>query len=239
MSKFSVFLAEEDDVIRLGHRHIIEKSPQFEFSGESDCLEQIVQSVERLKPTIVVLSWTLTPELLDLSRRVLRVPERPHILLALSNPQDFFPALRTYSRGYILKQTQSWVFPVALDALARGVCFIEPFIAGYLLEGDGRFHLNGYNQASFHSDSVSQTMLTPKEKKVMHLLSDGLSNPDIATSLRISVETVRVHLKNIYRKLGVTKRDEAISRMKQIVSASDLRSSVETRSSSANSERQP
>lgn len=216
MSKTTIYLAEEDDVIRLGHKHIIEKASQFELVGESHSIAEISESVRELKPSIVVLSWTLAPEMTELARSLLRFDARPQVLLVLSDAEDFFDALRTYARGYILKQTQSWVFPIALDALARDTCFIEPYIAGYLLEGDGRFRIAGH-QISNHHHQASDAMLTAKEKRVMLLLADGLSNGQIAANLHISIETVRVHLKNIYRKLGVAKRDEAIEKMKQVV----------------------
>lgn len=191
-SKTTIFLAEEDDIIRLGHRHIVEKSAQFELIGESADIDEIRMFVARNKPSLIVLSWTLSPEVFDLSRSLAKSPEHPRILLVLSSPQDFLAALRTYAHGYILKQAQSWVVPVCLDALARGTCFIEPYIAGWLLEGDGRFHLsaNSYNGSAPGFSVVAS--LTPKEKEVLHLLCDRLSNSAIANALGISLSLIHI-----------------------------------------------
>lgn len=218
-SKTTIFLAEEDDIIRLGHRHLIEKSGQFELVGESDDIDEIRNFVTTYKPSIIVLSWTLSPEVFELARSLAKSADRPRILLVLSSPQDFLSALRTYAHGYILKQAQSWVVPVCLDALARGTCFIEPYIAGWLLEGDGRFHLNTNSYASSGTTFSIVSSLTPKEKEVMHLLCDRLSNSAIANALGISIETVRVHIKSIYRKLSVGTREEAVLKMRQLTNA--------------------
>ena len=136
-------------------------------------------------------------------------PKVPAVVISTFRTEEvIFAALRAGAIGYLLKDRDDLELGMALRSIERGGAPIDPAIARHIL---------GWLATQLASPVVAAdapaplpVALTPRERKILELVSQGLSNRDMAESLSISRLTVECHTKNIYRKLAVNSRTEAV-----------------------------
>lgn len=126
------------------------------------------------------------------------------VLSASSRPEHLSAALRAGAEGYLLREAAPEELVQAIRAVARGETVVQPQLAARLL--------TRLSQGEESSSSSSATSLTARERQVLLLLARGLRNKEIARRLQVSERTVNFHLANIYQKLHVSGRTEALSR---------------------------
>lgn len=127
------------------------------------------------------------------------------VISAWRTEEIIFAALRAGAIGYLLKERDDLELGMALRSIEQGGAPIDPTIARRIL------HWMATLQAPVaDAPAALPQALTPRERKILELVSQGLSNRDMAESLSISRLTVECHTKNIYRKLAVTSRTEAV-----------------------------
>ena len=129
-------------------------------------------------------------------------------MLLLSSPdrEDFlYETLRAGADGYVLKDIAANELAEAVRMVARGEVLVQPQIAGRLISRFGK-----QTQGNFAHDA-----LTAREQEVLSLLARGMRNKEIAARLIVSERTVNFHLANIYQKLNVSGRTEALSKALQ------------------------
>jgi DNA-binding NarL/FixJ family response regulator len=105
-------------------------------------------------------------------------------------------ALDAGVRGFVLKEAPLADVLRAIETVARGAVYVDPVLAGVLASGEATQQLK---------------MLTPREREVLHLLSDGLRNEEIGRQLHIAGETARAHIRNAMRKLDADTRTHAVA----------------------------
>ncbi|MFM9924969.1 response regulator transcription factor [Variovorax sp. H27-G14] len=142
------------------------------------------------------------------------------VISAWRTEDVIFAALRAGAIGYLLKERDDLELGVALRSIEQGGAPIDPTIARRILTWMAALQAPGASAASTappaspaHAANTPPALpqaLTPRERKILELVSQGLSNRDMAESLSISRLTVECHTKNIYRKLAVTSRTEAV-----------------------------
>jgi len=123
-----------------------------------------------------------------------------------------FAALRAGAIGYLLKERDDLELSIALRSIEQGGAPIDPAIARRIL-GWVATQLPGLPSPPDDpslTPATTPVMLTPRERKILELVSQGMSNRDMAEALSISRLTVECHTKNIYRKLAVNSRTEAV-----------------------------
>jgi DNA-binding NarL/FixJ family response regulator len=167
---------------------------------------QAVSETAELLPQIIVLDAQLPEnQSLDTLRQVRQLNGDIHVLL-LANQEDetlLYEALRAGAGGYILKDIAPDELAQTVRGVARGDVLIQPQMAARLLarsSGSGR------------GAGMLQESLTAREREVLQLLARGLRNKEIAARLIVSERTVNFHLANIYAKLHVSGRTEALSK---------------------------
>lgn len=140
-----------------------------------------------------------------------RAPEICTVLLA-SAPDDAYglQALRAGASGYLAKDVEPDVLPRVLRGAVGGEAAISRRLAMMLVDSYRRAPRGGSGFRPVRSE------LTDREWEVLDLLTSGAGTEDIARTLLLSTETVRSHLKNLYRKLGVRSRDEAIEAARRL-----------------------
>jgi len=131
------------------------------------------------------------------------------VISAWRTEEIIFAALRAGAIGYLLKERDDIELGIALRSIEQGGAPIDPSIARHILAWLAT-HQPPPAEAAVQTSGKAPAALTRRERKILELVSQGLSNRDMAESLSISRLTVECHTKNIYRKLAVSSRTEAV-----------------------------
>lgn len=192
-----VLLADDHRILRDGLRSILEQNGIL-VVGEATTGLQALALARSLSPDVVIMDISM-PDLngVDATRRI--TSELPAIrVIALSMHSDrryVMAMLEAGASGYLLKNAASEELLLALPAVARGQKFLSPSVAGYLVD-----------EAISHgsrSPPPSARPLSPREREVLQLLSEGKSSKEIAAALSIALPTVETHRRQLMSKLGV------------------------------------
>ncbi len=199
-----VLVADDHALFRDGLVSLLEAAG-YEVVAQVENGGQAVQTAIDLQPEIVLLDITM-PEMNGLEAlRLLRkdLPESKLVILTVSDDEeDLGEAIRAGANGYLLKSLDADEFLELLEGLQRGEAAMTRKMTAKLMAGLA--HPTEERQDPLVS-------LTPREMELLGLVQEGLSNMAIAQALLISENTVKYHLKNIYQKLGVQNRTEAVA----------------------------
>jgi DNA-binding NarL/FixJ family response regulator len=204
-----VLIVDDHPLFRDGLRALLTSIPGTEVVGEAATGVQAVEQALALQPDVVVMDLDL-PELDGVSATRRIVATSPHVgvlVLTMFDDDSVFVAMRAGARGYLLKGAEQEDIRRAIVAVSRGEAIFSPHIAQRLKE-----YFSALPQ-EVPTDVFPG--LTERERQVVNLLAKGDSNPVIATRLGISVKTVRNHVSNIFTKLQVTDRAQAIVRARE------------------------
>ena len=200
-----VLIVDKQAVTRAGLRRLLESYPGIHIVGEAiDGIQAVSETLE-LGPQIVLMDTQLpNGQSLEALRQIKQLNLDTHVLLLATQDREeyLYETLRAGADGYVLKDIAPDELVQAVRAVARGEVMIQSQLAGKLLS---RFGKQGRGAAPYES-------LTARELEVLRLLARGLRNKEIAARLYVSERTVNFHLANIYQKLNVSGRTEALSR---------------------------
>jgi DNA-binding NarL/FixJ family response regulator len=209
---FGVLIAETDDVLRRGQQDIVSTLSRFVVAGTAGDTEALLSTVREKKPSIIVINEqfnehadfaTMVEALRDLS-------PKSAIMVMLSTTNAFWHVLSAKADAYCDRDMRPEHFRAALDAVSHGHRYIAPNLSEYLLNGDGLPLLRAVVPKICPSAASELESLSRREREVMKLLSEGKSNETIAKELGLSIQTVKVHVKHILKKLKVTDRTQAV-----------------------------
>jgi DNA-binding NarL/FixJ family response regulator len=202
-----VLLVDDHEVVREGTRRFIERATDMDVIGETGNGSEAVQLVDQLEPDIVVMDVRM-PGLNGLEATRLIKSEHPTtyilILSAYENDQYVFPLLDAGANGYLLKTTSGADVVSAIRTICQGGKVLDPQVTAKVV---GRLTAPAPN---YRSDEMTDS-LTEREVEVLHAVARGKSNKEIAEALFLSIYTVQVHLRNIFSKLNVSNRTEAVT----------------------------
>jgi DNA-binding NarL/FixJ family response regulator len=133
------------------------------------------------------------------------------VISAWSTQESLFSAIKAGATGYVLKERDDAEVLLSIRSILRGGAPIDPFIAREILKQIAVLEAEPQTEAETSSNDADQGLLTIREKEILGLVAQGLSNREIAEKLFVSRYTVESHIKHIYRKLSVTKRTKAVS----------------------------
>lgn len=198
-----VLLVDDHPLFRSGVAQLISSQPDFEVVGEAATCDDGVALAESLGPDLVIMDMHMGEGSgLDALRRIKEAELNTEvIMLTVSDAEtDFLRAVRAGAKGYLLKGSEPEEILTKLRLAARGESvFTEPLMN--LLLGAMR---DGAPKPAPDADC-----LTTREKQILQLIAAGKSNKHIARDLNISDGTVKVHVKNLLRKLNLQSRLEA------------------------------
>jgi DNA-binding NarL/FixJ family response regulator len=175
--------------------------------GEAVGVDMALNVIASLKPDIVLCDVRMQGASgLDLCRAVReRDPERKVILLSVYDDEQYlFQALRVGASGYLLKGISSDELVRQLELVQGGATAVDPGLAARAVDTAARLQRDEFWPGARHG-------LTQRESEILSFVVTGLSNRGIATKLVIGDETVKSHLRSIYRKLGVSDRTSAVA----------------------------
>jgi DNA-binding NarL/FixJ family response regulator len=200
-----VLVVDNQAVSRAGLRHLLASYPDLEVVGEAaDGLQAVGETLE-LGPQVVLMDANLpNGQSMEALKQIkqLNLDTRVLLLSAQEREEYLYETLRAGADGYVLKDIAPDELAQAVRTVAGGEVLVQPQLAGRLLSRFGRQGRGGYLYEA----------LTTREQEVLQLLARGLRNKEIAARLYVSERTVNFHLANIYHKLNVSGRTEALSK---------------------------
>jgi DNA-binding NarL/FixJ family response regulator len=200
-----ILLVDDHEIIRKGLRSVVEARKDWEIVGEATTGRDAVRKVEELKPDVVVMDISM-PELngLEAVRQIVKIAPRTEVLvLTMHESEDLVrEVLEAGARGYLLKSDASRQLIGAIDALRVH----KPFLTSKVNE----VVLMGYLGGKPLKGETSGGRLTPREREIVQLLAEGMTNKEVATTLGISVKTAETHRTNIMRKLDLHSISELV-----------------------------
>jgi DNA-binding NarL/FixJ family response regulator len=200
-----VLVVDDHPLFRDGVASLL-RTRGYEVVGEAADGVEAVEQARRWSPDIVLMDIHM-PRLDGLAATRVISTEMPAVsvvILTISDDDaDLFEAIKSGARGYLLKNTDTETFFSLLGGLATGEAPISGRLAGKIL---GEFARLG---ADAPEPAGSPQALSEREKEVLHLASEGLTNRDIGSRLNLSENTIKYHFKNILQKLHLRNRAQA------------------------------
>jgi len=195
--EISCLIVDDHEVVREGIRLSLSRSPQIRVVGEASDGEAAIELAERRRPDVVIMDVRM-PGMDGLeATKVLtqRVPDTSVLIFtAFSERSLLTRGIESGAKGYVLKEAPHETLLRAIEKVAQGESFIDPALMPAFLMGRDR-----------------EEMLTAREREILQLLADGMSNADVAKRLFISQETVKSHVRHILAKLEADTRTHAVA----------------------------
>ena len=207
--RIRVLIADDHPVFRDGLRALVESAPDLDLAGEATTGTQAVELAATGRPAVILMDLRM-PELsgIEATRRIVEADPTVGILIVTMSEDDesLFAAMRAGARGYIPKDAERAEILSAIRACALGEAVFGASIARRV--------------ADFFAAPRSPAVepfpdLTDRENEILELIAQGRSNGDIASRLGIASKTVRNHVANVFNKLQVADRAQAIVRARE------------------------
>jgi DNA-binding NarL/FixJ family response regulator len=206
-----ILIAEDHPLFRKGVMSLLSSVPDFEVVGESTTGEEAVVHAEQLQPDVVVMDLQM-PEVtgIEATRRILQKSPSIRVLVVtlFEDDDSVFMALRAGARGYVLKDADEEEMVHAIRAVGRGEAIFSPNVATRVLAYFAASSPGGASPQAFPT-------LTDREREILNLIAQGHPNPSIARQLSLSTKTVGNYVSNIFTKLQVADRAQAIIRARE------------------------
>ncbi len=204
-----ILLADDHVLVRQGTRQLLEWYPDLKVVGEAGNGEEAIGLCTELQPDVVVMDVRM-PELggLEATRQIKqRWPDIAVLVLSAHDDDEYlFTLLDAGADGYLLKTVEAEELARAIRATHAGQTSLDPTVARKVMQQ----FAGGHSLAEALAHKREPDMLTDREMEVLRHASKGLSNKEIGQYLFISDRTVQAHLSNIYSKLKVGSRTEAV-----------------------------
>ena len=201
-----VLLADDHTILRAGLRMMLSVQPDIEIVGEASDGRQAIAEAQRLQPDVILMDITM-PEVngIEATRQVKKLlPETRVLGLTMHENEEYlFQVLRAGASGYILKEAADTELISAIRIVNNGSFYLSPS-AQSMMVGDYLLRV----RTGEERDSYSE--LTEREREILKLVADGLTNNQIAERLIISPKTVDTHRTHIMDKLNLHNRAELV-----------------------------
>ncbi|MCD9193475.1 response regulator [Streptomyces albireticuli] len=217
-----VLVVDDEILIREGLAALLRATPDLEVCGQAESGEEAVALAGELRPDIVLMDIRLRgADGVTATERILaEAPDpRPRILILTTYDLDeyVYAALRAGAAGFLLKDTPPERLFTAIRTVAAGDMLFAPTVTRRLIEAYTTRHAapaaSGDVPESAPEEDASELLapLTRRERDILGLVARGLTNPEIAARLTVSISTVKTHINRIMTKLDLTSRAQAVT----------------------------
>jgi NarL family two-component system response regulator LiaR len=201
MEPIRLVLVDDHRVVLRGLRSYLEAFPDIAVVGEASSGEQVIEQIEGWLPDVVIMDLLMPGGIdgIETTRRVRTITPHTQVVVLTAHIDDarVVAALRAGAIGYVRKDAEPEILLAAVRAAARGQSFLDPAIAGSVLQ-------------DLVGSAKVQYELTDREMDVLRLLAYGYTNRQIAAELVLGEETVKTHVGNILAKLHLAHRTQAV-----------------------------
>ena len=196
-SEITCLIVDDHEVVREGLRLSLSRAPHIRVIGEAGDGESAIALAERRKPDVVIMDVRMPgidgPEATRLLTE--KVPGIAVLIFTAYSERSLLSrGLDSGAKGYILKEAPHQTLVRAIEKVAEGEGYVDPALMPAFLTGKDK-----------------EDMLTTREREILQLLADGMSNADVAGKLFISQETVKSHVRHILAKLEADTRTHAVA----------------------------
>jgi DNA-binding NarL/FixJ family response regulator len=195
--EITVLIADDHEVVREGLRLSLMRSPHIRVVGEAPDGETAIALAERRRPDVVIMDLRMPGmDGLEATEEITkRVPDTAVLVFTAYSERSLLSrGLESGAKGYVLKEAPQETVLRAIEKVAAGETFVDPALMPAFAQGrDGA------------------ELLTQREREILQLLADGMSNADVAARLYISQETVKSHVRHILAKLEADTRTQAVA----------------------------
>lgn len=199
----SILIVDDHEVVRMGLRTLLERRPGFTVVGEAGTAQEAVRAARQSQPDVVIMDIRL-PEGngVEACREIREeLPDTKVIMLtSYADDEALFGSIMAGASGYLLKQTPGQSLAAAIEKVAKGESLLDPAVTNKVLERMRRL-------AAGEGDELS--VLSPQERKILTLISEGKTNKEIAQEVFLSDKTVKNYVSSILNKLNLRRRSEA------------------------------
>ncbi|MFD7095665.1 response regulator transcription factor [Streptomyces xanthophaeus] len=206
----TLLIADDDEVTRSGLRTLLAAQPGITVAGEAADGAEAVEQARRLRPDVVLMDVRM-PRCngIEATRQLLAEPARadrpggpPKVVVITTFENDGYvtAALSAGASGFVLKRLPVRQIAEAVRVVAAGEAILFPAALRRMVAV----------RPLGSAEALPRAALTEREEEVLRLMATGLSNPDIAQSLVVSLETVKTHVGNVLTKLGAQNRTHAV-----------------------------
>lgn len=217
--KIKVLLVDDQALIRMGFRMVLEACDDIEVVGEAADGKTALGMVRALQPNVVLMDVRM-PNMNGIEATGEIVRENPEVKVLILTTFDLdeyaFGALRAGASGFLLKDAKPEELVAAIRAVAAGDATISPRITKKMLDmfapqlPDENAGADAAGAGATSADTVALASLTERETEVLKLIAQGLTNQELADKLFISMTTVKTHVGNILNKIGARDRVQAV-----------------------------
>jgi DNA-binding NarL/FixJ family response regulator len=208
MEPIKILVVDDHEVVRDGISVMMGRQQGFAVVGEASNGLEAIEKVQDLHPDIVLMDLRM-PQMngVDAMRRIRAEDSEVKFIVLTTYDSDeyIFDAIEAGAKGYLLKDASREELFQAVRAVHRGESLIEPGVAAKILD-----RLAQLSRRS-NQPSVAE-LLSDRETEVLQLMASGSPNKAIAAALSISESTVKTHVANIFQKLEVNQRTEAVTK---------------------------
>lgn len=208
-----ILIADDQRLFRQGLRILLEQEEDLKVVGEATDGQDAFTLAQERSPDIILMDVEM-PKLdgIQAVRMILeRYPSIKILMLSVYNEDErVISAIRAGAAGYILKDADHKEFIKIIRSTFAGERITSPFLATLAPEILSRHNASGVDE-EIEKKITEGYSLTEREREMLELLLKGKSNKEISNLTYVSTETVKSHLQNIYRKLGVKSRLEAVA----------------------------
>ena len=209
MDIIRLLVADDHTLYREGVRSMLRGAPGVEVAGEAASGDEVIAQAEQLQPDIILMDIKM-PGMngIEATRQILNTSPHIGILIVTMFDDDdsVFAAMRAGARGYLLKDADLDELVRAISAVYRGEAIFSPAIARRMVQ---------YFTSRPTGAARSFPELTEREREILALMAQGQNNEAIASRLILSLKTIRNNVSNIFTKLEVSDRVQAIIRARE------------------------
>ncbi|WP_405763899.1 response regulator transcription factor [Actinacidiphila glaucinigra] len=201
-----VFLVDDHEVVRRGVHDLLDAEPDIEVVGEAGTVDHALARGPALRPDVAILDVRLPDgDGIGICRELRsRMPELACLMLTSFDDDDaLLDAIMAGAAGYVLKQIKGSDLISAVRTVASGQSMLDPATTARLMNS-----LRHQEEPATPQDEILAT-LTPREREILELIGEGLTNRQIGKRLFLSEKTVKNHISRMLAKLGVERRIQA------------------------------
>jgi DNA-binding NarL/FixJ family response regulator len=224
-----IVIADDHQVVRTGYSALLDTQPDFTVVGTASNGAEAIKLCRDLRPDVILMDVRM-PETdgIEATRQLLEptphpgattnkdpgpdTHARPRVLILTTFDLDeyVYDALRVGASGFLLKDVTAERLFDAVRVVAAGDALLAPTVTRRLISEFAHLRASNPAPAPDAAHKTAFAALTPRETQVLRLVAEGMSNPEIATRLVVTEETVKTHVSRILSKLGLRDRTQAV-----------------------------